>query len=454
MELNWDDIGRESVALFRGLLRIDTTNPPGNETAAAEYLADSLRRDGIEPTLLSSVAGRDNLVARLPATTKNPKPPLLLAGHTDVVPAAAQNWTYPPFSATEADGLIWGRGAVDMKNMVSMSVMVLKLFKRMDIPRDRDIILAAVADEEEGCRHGTQFLVEEHPELVRAEYMLGEVGGFWLHVNGVTYMPIMTAEKGQAIVNMKATGPTGHGSIPREDNSLIRLSRALDRIGDRRLQHRVVPAMEHFIRVLAATQPAPAKFVLPLLLRSAAAGFILDKVLPEPELARSFSALLHNTVSPTMMSAGIKKNVIPGEAECVLDGRMLPGVGANELIEELREIVDDPQIEFETITENRGVHMEKFNTPLYRTIEAVVGEHSPKTVVTPYLIPGFTDAQYFHRLGMKCYGFSPIKLEAELNLKFSELFHGVDERIPTDGYVWGQRVLFDVVRRFLSGADL
>lgn len=448
--MNWTEIGDESVELFKGLLRLDTTNPPGNEEIAAEYLAESLLADGLDPWLVDSAPGRTNLVVRLPATVDEPEGgPLLLAGHTDVVPANEAEWSHPPFAAEEADGCIWGRGAVDMKNMVSMSVMVAKLLARADVERRRDLIVACVADEEAGCAYGSKFLVDEHPDRVRAEYALGEVGGFSLHIGDVTYFPVMVAEKGQVNMRLTARGASGHASIPRADNPLGRLGRAMHRLTSQRLPHHLTEPMAEFLGVLARTQKLPDKLVIPRLGNPRLAEMIIDRALPA-EQARSFGALLHNTVSPTVMRVGDKRNVIPSEASVELDGRILPGFGADDLVREVRERIDDEEIAIDVLSETSPVQTEPVESDLFSAIRRTVNRHAPEMVVTPYMIPGYTDGQYFSRLGAKFYGCSPLMLPRPYDLKFTEMFHGVDERVPREGYVWGQRVLYDIVTEFLG----
>lgn len=447
--MNWTEIAAESVELFRELLRLDTTNPPGNEKLAAELLAESLSEDGLDPWIVESAPGRANVVARLPATTDEVAGgPLLLTGHTDVVPANAENWRQPPFGAEIAEGCIWGRGAVDMKNMVAMSAMVAKLLARTDAPRNRDLIVAFVADEEEGCAYGSKFLVDEHPDRVRAEYALGEVGGFWLHIGDVTYMPIMVAEKGQAHLRMRARGTAGHASMPRCDNALVQLSAAIAKLGQTRLPHHLVPTMANFLETLADTQKLPEKIVIPRLSHPRLAEMLLDRVLP-PDLATTFGALLHNTASPTVMNVGHKRNVIPSEAVVELDGRTLPGFTAADLVREMRDVIADPAIDIEVVRETPAVEMSEVDSPLYRQIRRTVARHAPEVVVVPSMIPGYTDGQYFSRLGTKFYGCSPLALPRSYGIKFAEMFHGVDERVPREGYEWGQRVLFEIVSEFV-----
>jgi acetylornithine deacetylase/succinyl-diaminopimelate desuccinylase-like protein len=448
--MNWTEIGDESVELFKGLLRLNTTNPPGNEEIAAEFLAEALLEDGLDPWLVDSAPGRTNLVVRLPATVDEPEGgPLLLAGHTDVVPAEEEKWSQPPFAAEEANGCIYGRGAVDMKNMVAMSVMVAKLLARADVERKRDLIVACVADEEAGCAYGSKFLVDEHPDRVRAEYALGEVGGFWLHIGDVTYFPVMVAEKGQVNMRLTANGTSGHASIPREDNPLGRLGRAIHRLTSKRLPHHLTDPMAEFLGVLAETQKLPEKLVIPRLGNRKLAEVIIDRALP-PDQARSFGALLHNTVSPTVMNVGDKSNVIPSEASVHLDGRILPGFSADDLVQEVRQHIDDDQIDIEVLSETKPVETKPVESDLFDAIRRTVNRHSPELVVTPYMIPGYTDGQYFSRLGAKFYGCSPLMLPRPYDIKFTDMFHGVDERVPREGYVWGQRVLYDIVTEFLG----
>ncbi|MGM0558311.1 MAG: M20/M25/M40 family metallo-hydrolase [Myxococcota bacterium] len=449
-DLDWDVVGEQARELFKGLLRIDTTNPGQPERPAADFLAEHLAEDSLDPWIVESAPGRANLVVRLPATVDEPVGgPLLLAGHTDVVPADADQWTHPPFDGVEADGYIWGRGAVDMKNMVAMSVMVARLMAREGIERNRDLIVAAVADEEAGCKHGSRFLVDEHPERVDAEFMLGEVGGFWQTIGGQTYVPIMVAEKGQVHLRLTARGPSAHGSIPHEDNALVRLARAIERLGSRRLPYHLTPVMEDFIRTLGRTQPFANRVGLKGLLNGKTAGPVIDRLLPDKSVARNFGALLHNTVSPTMIDAGTKLNVVPPEASCELDGRILPGFTGADLKREVEQCIDDPGIDVEVLEEFAPTLAEPVESALLDTIVGTVTAHAPEVEPASYMIPGFTDAKEFSRLGMRCYGFSPLKFAPDTELKFSELFHGVDERVPVDGFLWGQRVLFDTVARFL-----
>jgi len=437
--------GDEALEHLRALLRINTTNPPGGESVAAAYLADSLRADGIEPILIEKQKGRGNVIARLKGTGE--AAPLLFGGHLDVVEADAACWTHPPFSADCVGGFVWGRGAVDMKNMVAQSMTVLKLLKRTGVRLRRDVIFAGVADEEAGSDLGARFLVEEHPDLVRAEYALGEVGGFSMHMSGRTFFPIQVAEKGLCWVRLRARGTPGHGSMPREDNANVRLARAIAKLGRKRLPQHTTPHVVEFVRRVGAELPLAPRVLLRRLLDPRTASAAL-RILPDRSVARSFAAVLSNTASPTILRGGSKVKVIPGEATCDLDGRLLPGQTESSFVAELRQVVGR-DLEIEVLRSTRAIATSPA-TPLYDVICRVLERHAPGAHAVPYLMPGFTDAQYWSRLGTRCYGFSPLRFDPKSNLRFADLFHGDDERIPVEGFKWGLGVLYDVVRDFCA----
>lgn len=423
---------------LRALLKLDTTNPPGNEGPAVDYCAGVLREAGLEPEVLTSPQGRPNLVVRYPGT--GAREPLLVHGHLDVVTADPAAWTHPPFAAAEADGCLWGRGAIDMKNMAAMMLAILAGFRRAGLQPARDVIFAAVADEEEGCEEGSAFLAREHPDLVRAEYALGEGGGFSVGFGGRRFYPIMTAEKGLVWLRVVAEGQAGHGSMPIHDSAVVTLCRALERIGASRLP----PHGRHvarYIKALAEHAPLPAAAVLRLLLVDRLRDVVLDKLFPSPELARPFAALLANTASPTVVRAGEKTNVIPGRAEAEIDGRLLPGQTPDDLIREL-EAVAGPGVRFEVIQGELPTETNP-DTDLFRHLCRTIRRHDPEGIPVPSLCPGFTDAKSWSRLGTRCYGFLPLKLPE--SIRFADLFHGVDERIPLDGLDWGTRVLWDAI---------
>jgi acetylornithine deacetylase/succinyl-diaminopimelate desuccinylase-like protein len=443
---SWPKIREEATALLQALIRIDTTNPPGNEIEAARCLEQSLAADGLRAEIIESAPGRANLICRVGSTSV--APPLLLAGHLDVVPAGdVSRWTHPPFSGARAEGMIWGRGSIDMKNMVAMSAMVLKLIARTETRLRRDVILAAVADEEEGCAHGSRFLVENHPEKVRAEFGLGEVGGFPSVAGRAMFMPVQVAEKGICWLRMTANGTSGHGSMPRPDNANATLARAIDRLHRTHLPQHNTAVMEEFIQRLARLQPLPKRVILSQILNPRLSRMILERLFPDKAQGRLFSSLLRNTVSPTVLRAGSRINVIPDAAWAELDGRLIPGQSTETFLTELRHVVGD-EVELQIIREAPGTANYPYDSALWQTIVRTIGTRKPGLAVLPYMIPGFTDGIQFSRLGTRWYGFSPIWIEPSSGIRFADLYHGIDERIPEEGYHWGLGVLFDVVRDF------
>lgn len=444
--IDWSATNQESLTLFKDLLRIETVNPPGNEKPAAELLARFFAGEGIDCQLLENKPGRTSVVARLPGDGS--RGALLLNGHLDVVPVDREHWTHPPFEAIEADGYIWGRGTIDMKNMVAMSAMSLVLLKRSGAKLKRDVIFAGVADEEAGSHEGALFLVEQHPELVRSEYVLNEVGGHTLHMGQSRFYPIQVAEKGICWFEVRAKGDPGHGSMPHPGNAVVRIARAIAALGDPRcLPHHVTPVVEDFLRRIAEGAPHGQKQALPMLLNPHLANHLLRVLFKaQPDRARGLNAMLRDTVSPTIASGGSKVNVIPSQASVHVDGRVLPGRSAEAFLDDVRKLIGD---DLELVVHDRhdGTTFTS-DTPLYRAIEGALARHDPGGIPVPYMIPGFTDSFAYARLGAICYGFSPVRLGPEL--EFTRMYHGHDERIPREGYLWGQRVLYELVEEFCT----
>ncbi|MCA9646364.1 MAG: M20/M25/M40 family metallo-hydrolase [Polyangiaceae bacterium] len=441
--IDWQSLGQESLKHFKALLRIDTTNPPGNEIEAAKYIAALLDQEGIEYQMLESEPGRASLVARLRGSGK--AGPLLLNGHLDVVPVDPEAWDHPPFDAVEAEGCIWGRGAIDMKNMVTMGLMTLITLHRRKVPLDRDVIFAAVADEEAGSDKGAVFLVENHPELVRAEYVLNEVGGHTLYMGDTRFYPIQVSEKGICWFRLKAIGEPGHGSMPHPGNPVLRIARAIEKLGSTRLPQHNTEVVEGFLKALAGGAPFPRNKVMALLLHPAFSNKLLDVLdRVQADQAMGINAMLRHTAAPTMLSGSKKVNVIPGSASVTVDGRVLPGYSTDDFLREVQAVVGD-DLELEVLNQHEGTRFDS-NTPLYDAICNSLKRHDSAAVPVPYMIPGFTDSFAYARLGATCYGFSPVKLGPELN--FTRMYHGHNERIPVDGYLWGQRVLYELVEGF------
>jgi acetylornithine deacetylase/succinyl-diaminopimelate desuccinylase-like protein len=438
------ELAEHTFRLCQQLLRIDTTNPPGNELPAAELLAEELSAAGLEPTLLQSAPGRGNVVARLKGTGE--KPPLLLTAHLDVVEADPERWDYPPFCGEVHDGCLWGRGAIDMKNMAAMSVAIITRLAREGIRPKRDLIFAGVADEEAGCEYGSLWLCENHTDLVRSEFAIGEGGGFNIQVAGRTFFTVQVAEKGVCWVRARATGEPGHGSMPREDSAVIQLSEAIARLGKQGLPRHASDSVEEFIGALASHLPAPLRPIIKAL-ASPTLGPLALNLVPDPSVRRAFRALLANTASPTVLRAGNKTNVIPAVAEAEIDGRILPGQTEDDFLRELRETLGR-DIELEVIHSLPPVVTQPKESSLYSTIHEVMREREPSSPLVPFILQGFTDAKAFTSIGAKWYGFAPVKLPPDL--RFADMFHGHNERIPVDGLAWGVDTLMQVVRRCIG----
>jgi acetylornithine deacetylase/succinyl-diaminopimelate desuccinylase-like protein len=447
----WKAEGDRAVGLLRDLIRIPTVNrgtdseDDGKEKPAAERLAEFLREAGVEPRLFEKTKNRTSMVARIKGTGE--KPPILLNAHLDVVEADAARWKHGPFAGEEHDGWIWGRGAIDMKHMAAMSACVMALIAKSGRKLARDVIFAAVADEEAGCEKGSLFLVNDHADEIRAEYMLGEIGAFSQHLFGRTFYPIQVAEKGICWVRATFEGSPGHGSIPDPNSAVVRLGRALSRLGSRRLPIHPTDAVRRFLEGLAARLPQPQASILRRLTVARAAPLILDWLIKDDNQRRAFGAMLSNTASPTVVRAGNKVNVIPGRASVDLDGRTLPGQTEEGFLEELRAVLGaDAKLEvLRAMPPIETTH----ETPLFEHLARTLAAHDPGAHPVPYMIPGFTDSKAYSRLGTKCYGFSPVRFPNDPSVVFTRMYHGDDERVPADGLRWGVRVLYDAVAGFV-----
>ncbi len=444
MDLNWDSICDEATQYLQDLIRLDTTNPPGNETPAADYLATILTREGFDPQVLESVPGRGNLIVRLKGDGR--AAPLLLMVHLDVVPAESERWTHPPFSGDVANGYIWGRGTLDTKGLAALELMVLLLLKRQNAPLARDVIWMANADEEAGGKFGAGWMVKEHPDLIRADFAINEGGGFGLDILDRRFYACQVAEKGTARFAMRTRGRPGHGSQPHRDNAILKLADAIQKIGMADLAVHPTNTVRLFVEGIAGrVERSYAELVRDLLDPRKYSQAI--KRLPVDDGLRSmFYAMLHNTVTPTMLAAGTKINVIPSVAEARCDARLLPGQTAHDLLREVQPIVGR-EVEIEFLDDTLALESD-FKTPLFSTISRVMARHKPDATLLPYLVVGATDARHVSKLGTKVYGFSPMTgSTAEL-----DRVHGHDERISIENVGFGARVLYDVVSEFCASA--
>ncbi|MFH8223180.1 M20/M25/M40 family metallo-hydrolase [Streptomyces sp. NPDC018057] len=425
----------EVVRFTSDLIRIDTTNRGGGdcrERPAAEYAAEQLAAAGTRPVLLERTPGRTNVVARIEGTDPS-APALLVHGHLDVVPAQAADWSVHPFSGEVRDGVVWGRGAVDMKNMDAMILAVVRSWARQGVRPRRDLVVAFTADEEASAEDGSGFLAEEHPELFEGcTEGVSESGAYTFHDGaGRQIYPIAAGERGTAWLKLTARGRAGHGSRVNTENAVTRLAAAITRIGAHQWPLRLTPTVRAALTELAALYGLEAD---PDSLNSTdGVDVLLDKLGPA---ARLVEATLRNSANPTMLDAGYKVNVIPGEAVAHVDGRYLPG-GEEEFRATLDRLTG-PDVDWEF--HHREVAIQApVDSPTFAAMRAAVQEFAPEGHVVPYCMAGGTDAKQFSRLGITGYGFSPLKLPEGFD--YDALFHGVDERVPVEALHFGVRVL-------------
>jgi acetylornithine deacetylase/succinyl-diaminopimelate desuccinylase-like protein len=419
----------EVVDICRDLIRIDTSNPgdhsgPG-ERHAAEHVAALLAEVGLEPQLLESHPKRTSVVARIEGQDQT-RPALLIHGHLDVVPANAPDWRHHPFDGEIADGCIWGRGAIDMKDMDAMMLAVVRQRRREGRPPARDVVLTFTADEEAGGTWGARWLVDHHPDLFEGvTEAVGEVGGFSLTLGRQRLYLLQVAEKGMAWMRLTARGTAGHGSMIQPDNAVTELAEAIGRLGRHEWPVRLLPSVRAFLE--GAAEALGIEFMLN------DPGLLLSKI---GTVSRVVGATLRNTVNPTVLKAGYKVNVVPQTATAEVDGRFLPGY-EDEFYAELDRVLG-PGVTRELI--HTDIALE--TTPdgaLYDAMTSALTAEDPEAKVIPYCLSAGTDAKSFSRLGVRCFGFTPLQLAPDLD--FSGMFHGIDERVPVDGLRFGVRVL-------------
>ncbi len=429
------------VELLRELLRFDTTNPPGNEAECIAHVQRLVEEAGVETRILAKDEARPNLVARIAGAGE--APPLLLYGHVDVVTTAGQEWARPPFGADLEDGVVWGRGALDMKGGVAMLVDAFLRAARGELMPRGDLILCVLSDEEAGGDFGAKFLVEEHPELFEGvRHALGEFGGARITLGGRAFYPIQVAEKQICWLRGRVRGPGGHGAIGVRGSAMGKLGRILARLDRGRLPVHVTPVARAWIEAMAEALPRPQSLVLRSLLDPRLAELTLRA--PTEQL-RTLDRALRNTVSATIVRGGEKINVVPAEVELELDGRALPGYGPDELMAEVRALAGD-DLELELVRHDA--------TPAEPDLSAlpmlsgILRELDPDGVPTPMLQIGVTDGRFLARLGIQTYGFLPLNLPD--GFEFTKLIHAADERVPADAVRFGAEAVGRAVERYTA----
>lgn len=445
-------IEQEVANLLSQLIQIDTTNPPGNESDAADWLGQNLNAEGFDVKIHESARKRGNLVTRLKGTGE--KKPLLLLSHLDVVPANPAEWSVNPFGGEIKAGFVWGRGALDMKGMTAIEVMTIKLLKRNNVKLKGDVILAATADEETGGVEGAQFLLAEHRSEVLAEYVLNEGGGSSIATHNKNVFTVNTAEKGLIWLKIRVKGTPGHGSMPDiADNAVMRANKLVSTIGKHSGRVEVVPVVREFLSVLAEADPdlkVPLTHILNSPQESDLALAELDKT--APAIADEIRPRLRMTITPTMINGGIKANVIPSECAVVFDCRVLPGQTTEQVLGLIRQLVRTVGLEklsFEIIQKQEPSESPT-ETPLYKTIREVLLDFDSGFSVAPLLMTGGTDSRLFRSAGSVCYGFHPLRSETRFGEKVDKREHGVDERISVENLVFGTTILYETVKRFMT----
>ncbi|MEU3984344.1 M20/M25/M40 family metallo-hydrolase [Streptomyces sp. NPDC026672] len=422
----------EVVRFTSDLIRIDTANRGGGdcrERPAAEYAAEQLAGAGLEPVLLERAEGRTNVVARVEGTDPS-APGLLLHGHLDVVPAQAGEWSVHPFSGEVRDGVVWGRGAVDMKNMDAMILAVVRSWARTGTRPRRDVVIAFTADEEASAEDGSGFLADRHAHLFEGcTEGVGESGAYTFHDGtGRQIYPIAAGERGTGWLRLTARGRAGHGSKVNRENAVTRLAAAVTRIGEHTWPPRLTPTVRAALTALAALYGIEAEPDDP-----DGVDLLLEKLGPAAKLVE---ATVRNSSNPTMLDAGYKVNVVPGEAVAQVDGRFLAG-GEDEFRATLDRLTG-PDVDWEFV--HREVALQApVDSPTFARMRAAVEEFAPEGHVVPFCMSGGTDAKQFSRLGITGYGFTPLKLPEGYD--YQAMFHGVDERVPVEALHFGVRVL-------------
>ncbi len=436
--VRWDEVKDEAVSLLQKLIRIDTTNPPGNEKPAAELMQNYFADFGIKSKIVESEPGRASIIAEVQGEREDDKKPLILLSHLDVVPANPAEWTYHPFSGEVKDGYVWGRGAIDCKGLAVCEAVALALITRMKIPLERGVKFISVADEEMGGEKGAAYLIQT--ENIDGFGVVNEGGSGAILGGRRLYFPCF-GEKGPLWLKVRAKGKAGHASMPHKDNPNTILIKSLYKIlksdlGKKLTDNFLVSFRTHLI-------PGPAKGLSPLfsfLCRSEYAKGFLGRVLFQLSRVKpKLSAMFSNTVSITMINSGYKENVIPEEAEAVLDIRLLPSYDPFEIIEKMKKIIDDPRISFEIIAMYKSSESDpssEFFMILKNAVRAVY-EHT----FVPVIAPGFTDSRYFREKGIPAYGLLPFFLTDE---EISTM-HGVNERVSLENLETGVKLMMSII---------
>ncbi len=425
-----------TLKILQNLIRIDTSNPPGNEVVAAHHVKEILAKEGIDSEIIESAPGRGNLIARLKGDGS--KPAMVLLGHLDVVPADPKEWDIPPFAAEIKAGELWGRGALDMKSLIAMEIEAFLRLHRGKSKLAGDVVLVLVADEEAGGTMGAEFLVKNHWDKIEAKYVFNE-GSVGVRKLGMDLFPIQVAEKGVTWFKLTARGTSGHGSMPSSDNAVAKLARAVDLLGSHRFPIEETLVLKEFLNRVAEKQVWWKRLGIRLLFTPVIGPVVRHFVAGALSKEKAVRAVLSHTISPTMLSAGYKVNVIPAEASASLDARILPGETPEGFLNKVRSLIGDG---FDVELIKGSVPNESdFRTDFFRVIENAVLKQAPESVTAPMISAGGTDSRFFREKGAIAYGLIPLLLQPEQ----VEGLHGKNERIPVEWVEKGTQIVYDVV---------
>ncbi len=429
-EIDWKSVTDEGARYLVDLVRFDTTNPPGNELACAQYIADLLQSQGIEPLVLESTKNRGNVIGRLRGDGS--RGPLLLMSHLDVVHAESSRWMAPPFSGEVRNGTIWGRGTLDTKGLTVMHLMAMFLLKRQQASLKRDIIFMANADEETGGKYGAEWVVDNHFDKIKAEFALNE-GGFGTVINGKKMFLCASAEKGMTWVKLTARGRSGHGSMPHSDNAVLHINDAIGNIRRYRPPIVVTETFRHFVDVTSKVD------VRGHLLRFLDVPFVgrLFLKLAKDERIR---LMVQTTIAPTVIKGGVKVNVIPDSCTLMLDCRIVPGVTRDDLHATILKLVNPEKVNIEFELFNEATES-PIDTELFSTVGKVITANHPNGFVSSFMMPGGTDSRFLRNKGIPAYGFIPVVLSKEDIASI----HGDNERITLESFSLGLRMMYHIV---------
>ena len=415
---------KETIDILSGFIKVDTSNPPGNETKGAIYLKAFFDREGIPSEILELEPGRGNIVARLKGNGS--KKPLLLMGHIDVVGVEREKWTVDPFAATIKDGYIYGRGAADDKGMTSVCLEIMLLLHRLKIPLDRDVIFLAESGEESSTHVGIDFMVKQHWDKIDCEFALNEGGRIFQKSNRVQYVGVATTEKVPRPILLSARGNSGHGSQPRMDNAIVHLAAAVGKFATWQPPMRLNDTTREFFQRLAAISPPEEAFLYTHLEDPVLGPLVQDKLRANSIM---YNSMLRTSISPTIFKAGFRNNVIPGDALATLDVRALPDENMTNFVQLLREVIDDPAVEIVPAGAGRpATPPSRFDTEMFAALERAQKSIFPEAVTIPIMLTGATDSAQLRAKGVQCYGVGSVVSEGE-----TTRVHGNDERLSISG---------------------